>query len=79
MITKKRALKHVGEIRDLQDLKHGKETHTVPEWIIIIRRQVQQAEDAWYVGNKNRALEQVAHVAACGVAALEHNGNEPKK
>lgn len=77
MISQKEAVAAVLQIRQIQDVKHGTEhTHTVPEWILIIDRQLQKAKEEWYaVGPRpaDRALERLAHIAACGICALEEN------
>lgn len=76
MITQNQAIEYVSGIRKIQDLKHPGHTHTVPEWLLIIRRQLQKAEDAWNAGDDAEAFQRVGHVAACGLAAVEHNGHE---
>ena len=76
MITQQQAIDYVSGIRTIQDLKHPGHTHTVPEWLLIIRRQLQKAEDAWIIGDDAEAFQRVGHVAACGLAAIEHNGHE---
>lgn len=78
MITQKKALEAVAQIRHIQDLKHGDEFHTVAEWILITEKQLQKAKDVWNKGGPraaDEALERLAHVAACGVCALEQNVN----
>ncbi len=77
MISRDLALKTVSTICDEQKTKHGDDNHDVPEWLIIARRQLQKAEQAWYRGYKTEALFRMGHVAACGVTALEQNGREP--
>ncbi len=77
MITRKTAVAYVESVRELQELKHTGHTHTVPEWLIITRRQLQKVEDAWHDGKPTEALHRFAHVAACGVAAVEQNGEAP--
>lgn len=77
-VTRNAAVQYVTDICDLQKLKHGDDQHTVPEWITITSRQLQKAEDAWYIGRKTEALHRLAHVAACGVTAVEQNGEGPK-
>ncbi len=74
--TKGQALNYISEIRKIQDLQHGNEIHTLPEWLIIIRNQLQKVEDEWYSGRKSGALEKIAHIGACACACLEHNGEQ---
>ena len=79
MITQQLALQAVAEVRKIQDLKHGKTaTHTVPEWILILERQLQKAKDDWYGPNPrsdDNALDRIANIGACCVACLEQNVN----
>lgn len=78
MITKQKALEYISEIRTVQDLQHGTDKHTLPEWFIIIRRQLQKAEDEWYHGKQTNALDRIGHVGACACAALEQNGEDTR-
>jgi hypothetical protein len=78
MITRAKAFEYVSALRDIQDIKHGGDKHTVPEWLIIMRRQLQKAEDAWYQGKQTLALHEVGEAAACGIAALEQNGEDSR-
>lgn len=78
MITKEKALEYISEIRTVQDLRRGTETRELPEWFIIIRRQLQKAEDEWYRGKQSNALYRIGHVGACACAALEHNGEDTR-
>lgn len=76
MITRQHAIEFVSGIRTIQDLKHPGHTHSIPEWILITRRQLQKAEDAWNDRDEAEAFQRLGHVAACGLAAIEHNGHE---
>lgn len=73
-VTRKAAITYVEGIRDLQEIKHKGDKHTVPEWLIITRRQLQKVEDAWHDGKPTEALHRLAHVAACSIAGIEQNG-----
>lgn len=73
-VTRNAAIAYVSGIRDLQELQHKGDQHTVPEWLIITRRQLQKVEDAWYRGEKSEAIHRMGHVAACAVASIEQNG-----
>lgn len=76
MIPKEDALVFVSKLREIQDLKHGTDhRHTLPEWVIITEKQLGQVKDLWYAGHKTDALQKMGHVAACGVACLEHNSD----
>lgn len=76
MITQKRAIELVVDIREVQEAKHKNHQHDVPEWILIIRRQLWQAELEWYAGSKSKALRKLGHISACGLAALEQLAEE---
>lgn len=71
MIPQKDAIKFIVALREIQEIKHKGDKHTVPEWIIITRRQLQKAEDLWYNGDATLTLQRLGHVAACGLAAVE--------
>lgn len=73
MISRQTAIDYVSNLRDAQESEHQGDQHTIPEWIIITRRQLQKAEDAWYAGQLGEATRRMGHVAACGIAALEQN------
>ena len=45
MITQERAIAFVKAVRQKQDLVHGQDTHSIPEWVLIIRKQLRKAED----------------------------------
>lgn len=76
-VTRNAAIAYVSSVRDIQELQHKDDQHTVPEWLIIARRQLQKVEDAWYEGKFNESLHRLAHVAACSIAAIEQNGQAP--
>lgn len=73
MISRDQAVTAVLQISDLQRGLHGDHQHDVPGWLIIMHRQLRKVEAAWYRGDKSEALIRIAHVAACGVTALEQN------
>lgn len=76
-VTRNAAIAYVSEIRDIQELQHKDDQHTVPEWLIIIRHQLQKVEDAWYYGKKSEAIHRLGHIAACSLAAIEQCGESP--
>ncbi len=69
--------------RERQDAKHGRLTehgHTVPEWLLIIERKLQQAKDEWYVHDGLRATQEpavrrVLQIAATATACLEQHAD----
>lgn len=74
MSTRTQALRYLSEIRDIQELKHRGDKHSISEWTLIIREQLDKAVRAWYEGHSNEALRKIGHVGACAVAAIEQNG-----
>jgi hypothetical protein len=67
--------KILDEERDYQDAKYGgsihDNQHTVSEWILFIRKHLNEAEDALYENDEKRALGAVRKITALGVAAME--------
>lgn len=74
MISHDKALTFISDLAKEQNAKHSNHQHTTLEWIILMRRTLQKAEDAWYEGKLTRALHAVASASACGVTALEQTG-----
>jgi hypothetical protein len=73
-MTQKDAMEVIGEIRKLQDLKHGAdEQHSVAEWLLILEGQLRKAKGEWYEHGSAEALNRVAHIGACAVACIEQN------
>lgn len=61
--------------RVYQDRKWGDNPHTVGEWLLIIRAELNEAETAWVKnGGDNAALEEILQVVAVGVACMEQHG-----
>lgn len=77
-VTRNAAIAYVSGIRDIQEINHKGDHHTVSEWLIITRRQLEKVENAWYEGKKTEAIHRLAHVAACSIAAIEQNGEAPR-
>jgi len=78
MISQKKALEAVAGVRKIQDIKHGDHKHTVPEWLLILEKQLTRAKAEWVAGGQradDNALERIAHVGACAVCCLEQNVN----
>lgn len=64
--------------RAFQDTKWGKPHdtgHNIPAWLLIARKELREAEDAWVekAGN-DYALEEILQCAAVLVACLQHHG-----
>lgn len=63
--------------RDHQDNKWGtvqEHPHTVAEWMLIMRKELQEAEQAWMKGGDEDAMREMLQVVAVGVAAMEQHG-----
>jgi hypothetical protein len=63
--------------RDFQDSKWGDLTqkrHAIPSWLLIMKKELQEAEDAWMKESNYRALEEILQVVATGVACMQQHG-----
>lgn len=63
--------------RDYQDNKYGAvhdRPHSVVEWLLIMRKELEEAENGWIHGTEESALEELLQVVAVGVAAMEQHG-----
>lgn len=61
--------------RKYQNIKWGDKPHTVAEWLLIMRSELDEAERGWVKnGGDVRALEEVLQTVAVGVACLEQHG-----
>lgn len=75
-VPTKRALEYVESFRLSQERQHKGDLHSIPEWILIARRQLQKAEDAWYDGEHTRAICKLGEAAACAVAGIEQHADD---
>lgn len=64
--------------RDYQDAKWGsleEHPHSLPEWIMIMKGELREAEDAWLKCHGDAAVKlEILQVVAVGVACLEQHG-----
>ncbi len=64
--------------RAYQDDKWGtpfEHPHDVPGWLLIMRGELEEAEQGWLKGNGDKdALRELLQVIAVGVACLEQHG-----
>lgn len=72
------AFQLLADEREQQDKEWGHQTErdqSIPGYIMIMRRKIQQAEDAWLDGSIGResALFRITQAAATGVAALQEH------
>lgn len=63
--------------RNYQDNKWGpieKKYHSIPSWLLIMKKELIEAEDAWMKHGDSEALLEILQVIATGVACLEQHG-----
>jgi hypothetical protein len=63
--------------RTYQDLKWGtieQKIHTIPNWLLIMKKELIEAEDAWMKNGDSDALLEILQVVATGFACLEQHG-----
>ena len=64
--------------RDYQDRRYGnleEHPHTVGEWILILRTELDEAERGWTKGKGDtEALSEIVKLAGVAVACLEQHG-----
>ena len=64
--------------RNRQDRIHGEiedHPHSVAEWLLIMRKELQKAENAWIKNGNPSAIIEIIEVIAVGVACLEQHMN----
>jgi len=64
--------------RKKQDRIHGKiedHPHSVAEWMLIMRKELQEAENAWIKRGEVSSIMEIIQVIAVGVACLEQHMN----
>ena len=67
--------------REHQDLTNTEEhdiEHSVSDWVLFMRYQLQKAELALYYLNPELALERIRKATALGVVCMEHNETPPR-
>lgn len=68
--------------RAYQDTKWGniqEKPHDVPGWLLIMRKELEEAEAAWMKGSDADAMRELLQVVAVGVAAMEQHGAHERK
>jgi len=69
--------------RDYQDSRKGgeehDEQHSVSEWLILIRKHLNEAENAIYDSSNENAMAAIRKITAMGVAAMEAQGCPRRK
>lgn len=67
----------VSKERIYQDRKWGLKQQSVPGFLLIMRKELEEAERAWaknVQGDRQTVLEEIVQVAATAVACLEKYG-----
>ncbi len=60
--------------RHYQDGRFGPPDHTIPGWVLILRKQLDNAVDHWFDEDTDKALTEILHVIAVGFSCLEQHG-----
>lgn len=67
----------IKEERQYQDNKWGTidtKPHQLPAWLLIMKKELIEAEDAWMKKTNEEVLCEILQVIATGVACLEQHG-----
>lgn len=71
-------IRAIEEERDYQDKKHGsirEHPHTVAEWYLIMKREMDEVEAAYFQRPSKRAmLDEIRQVVAVGIACIQQHG-----
>jgi len=60
---------------DYQDARWGKTPHTVGEWLLIMRSEIDEAIEAWCDGRGDQgALEELLQATTVGIRCMEQHG-----
>ena len=61
--------------RDFQDRKWGTgRNHAIPSWLLILRKELDEAEIGWCKEGEQQSLRELLQVIAVGIACLEQHG-----
>ena len=58
---------------EANQLKHQGDEHSIPEWLLIIERQLEKAKRGWYQNGVVPATEGVLNIAACSFEAMRQH------
>lgn len=66
--------------RRYQDAQFGGRPHEIPSWLMLARREMEEAEEKWCRGDEEGAKAEVVQACAVLVAGLEQHGpaEEPR-
>ncbi len=77
MATRWEVYTAVSREREYQNKKWGtplEHPHDVPGWLLIMRGELEEAEQAWLKSSNEAALSEVLQAVAVGVACLQQHG-----
>jgi hypothetical protein len=71
----------INQEREYQDRKWGnidEHPHSIPGYLLIIRKELEEAEEGWMknVPGRDSAMSEILQIAAVAVAAMEQHGFE---
>lgn len=73
MITRAKAISDITVRYDELDLKHNGDKHSLPEWLLIMRRTLQEAEDDWYEGLQEACANHFRDMSAVALTAYQQH------
>lgn len=74
MATREEVYDVIDEERTYQQNKWGPRLHELPTWFLILRKELDEAEDAWLKKGPLEAVIELSQVVAVGIAAMEEHG-----
>lgn len=64
----------ITEERVYQDKKWGIRSHEIPTWFLILRKELDEAEEAWLKKGDRESIIELSQVVAVGVACMQEHG-----
>ena len=77
MANKQEVFQAICKERDYQDEKWGpvpEHAHDIPSWLLIMRKKIEDAENAWMKISEEEAMRHLLQTTAVGFAAMEQLG-----
>lgn len=73
------AFRAISEERVYQDMKYGRDGHSVGAWLLIMMKELDEAIEACIkpAEGRNNVISEIIQVAATAVACLEQYGVDP--
>lgn len=72
--TKEEIYKVIETEREYQEAKWGPRKHEIPTWLLILRKELDEAEEAWLKKGVLDSIIELGQVLAVGVACMEEHG-----